>query len=359
MTTKNKKKKKRPSTTNSRNQNAVHSQIPRPSVTEYFAVTSVPVFPYGPAGSPNGGTGDYDITYVLGVPGADDVTTAGLDVEQLLMSGTSLIAGGSFVAQLVPTDGGEPSSAELLPNSSGRLARVRTSVSAKSFEEAETIASNLVMPLLSWLAFTTDTAVDAVALVMKERATSIIQIGATIAGRVKALPNIEAITSTELAPFLAAYREGMSSNSPLYQVLSFYKVLEGIKAHDTRRRRSKNGAVASPSPLAQALPSRAEELPFSEEMERAPFIPFLGKSFEQIANSVSDTIRNAIAHLSQGKDGVKVADSIEDVRVCRRISPVLRYMAHRVIEDELKLLQAESPVEANGATQSTAIHTDK
>lgn len=354
MTTKNRKKRKRPSTNNSRNQTPNSAQIPRPSVTEYFTLTSVPVFPYGPAGSPKGGEGDYDITYILGVPGADDVTTAGLDVEKLLKSGNSLIVGSSFVTQLVPPDGGEPSSAEVLPNSSGRLARVRISVSAKSFGEAETIASNRVMPLLSWLAFTTDTAVDAVALVMKERATNIIQIGATIAGRVKTLPGIEGTASTELAPFLSAYREGMSSNSPLYEALSFYKVLEGIKAHDTRRRRAMKGAMASPSPLAQVLPSRAEELPFSEEMERAPFIPFLGESFEQITNSVSDTIRNAIAHLSQGKDGVKVADSIEDVRVCRRISPVLRHMARRVIEDELKLLQTESPAEANGAARSTA-----
>ncbi|MEA5457309.1 hypothetical protein SPF06_21540 [Sinomonas sp. JGH33] len=345
MSSKRRRKKPDPRSRRTQN-NPPHAQVPRPSVTEYLTLTAVPVFPTGEAGPPQGGKGDYDTVHVLGIPGADNVKVAGIGVDDLLKSGNSLIAGSRFVASLVPVDGSESSTAEVVPNSSGRLAQIRTAVSAGSFEEAESISSNMILPLLSWLAFTTDTAVEAVATVLTERSTSIVRIGATVAGQVKAMTQIDAMSSTDLAPFLAAYREGLSSNSPLYQALSFYKVLEGVRAHDSRSRRSKAAPRTEPSPLAATLPTDPARLPFATDAEREPFSPYLGKTFEAIADSVRGTIRHAIAHLSQGTEGILTADSVDDVRACRRISPVLRYIAREAIEGELKILRARAEAQA-------------
>jgi hypothetical protein len=57
-------------------------------------------------------------------------------------------------------------------------------------------------------------------------------------------------------------------------------------------------------------------------------------SFAEIRDAVTDTIRNAVAHISPGMD-LRVADYAADVRACRAITPVLRYVARELIHDEL------------------------
>lgn len=65
-------------------------------------------------------------------------------------------------------------------------------------------------------------------------------------------------------------------------------------------------------------------------------------SFAEIRDTVTDTIRNAVAHISPGMD-LRIADYAADIRACRDITPVLRYVARELVHDELTGLASSGP----------------
>jgi hypothetical protein len=325
-------------------------ELPRPRVTEYNAITVVPVFADGDAGPPSGSPGSYDVVFVLGVPGVSGVATS-LDFDGMLAGGDSLLQGSGLQVELQSFDGSSSNVARILPNSQHRLARIHLTATADDFSTAENNAYDAVMPVLSWLAFEADTPVEVTAVLLTERSTQIRRFGATLAGAVQSAPELSGLIGPELRPFLAAYREGLNANSPLYQALSFYKVIEGVTTFHTKRTRAaaKGGGAIPPDPMAKQIPADAQDLIDMTEWARENFIPYLGKSFGDIKESVSDTIRNAIAHITPGRD-IRVADYLADIRSCREITPILRYMARELIRDELAALSASTPTaEASSA----------
>jgi hypothetical protein len=105
-------------------QQTTSAQLPRPRVTEFNAVTVVPVFPGGiEAGPPSGSAGSYDIVFVLGVPGVSSVTTS-LNFDGILAGGNSLLQGSGLQVDLESLDGQSLYAAWIVPNSQGRLAQV-------------------------------------------------------------------------------------------------------------------------------------------------------------------------------------------------------------------------------------------
>lgn len=322
----------------SRTREPVRAQIPRPRVTEYNVVTAVPVFPHGDAGEPSGSRGRYDILFVLGVPGVNGVATA-LDFDAMAARGDSLLEGSGLQIELATPEGSASNVVRIAPNKQGRLAQVRLTVTADSFAAAEKKSHDEVMPVLSRIAFEADAALEVTAVLMTEEATHIRSVGATVIGSVQPAPELEGLMTEELRPFLAAYREGLNSNSPLYQALSFYKVIEGVATFAVKRARAvSRGPQSTPGdPLARTIPADLSELPETTEWARAAFTPYLGKSFSDIKDSVSDTIRNAVAHLTPGRD-VRVADYLGDIHACREVLPILRYVARSVIREELTQL---------------------
>lgn len=315
-----------------------------PRVTEYNTVTAVPIFTDGDAGSPEGGPGQYDVIFVLGVPGVSGVTTS-LDFEATLARGDSLLAGHGLQVELEAQDGTASNVARITPNTRGRLAHVHLSVTADSFAAAEKEAHDEIMPVLSRLAFEADTALEVTAVLITEQTTQIRRLGATVIGEMQKAPELAELMTSELRPFLAAYREGLNSNSPMYQALSFYKVVEGVATFSGRRARAVGASRSAPDPLAKTIPSDVNDLLEKTEWARAVFTPYLGKTFDEIKSSVTNTIRNAVAHLTPGRD-VRVADYLDDIHACREVTPVLRYMARELIRAELAAIASASPPSA-------------
>jgi hypothetical protein len=316
-----------------------HGQIPRPRVTDYTAITMVPLSADGEEiGPPSGSPGSYDIVFILGVPGISSVATA-MNIDQLLVSGDSLLAGTRLQIELQTQDGNGNGTVEILPNGEGRLAQIRLSVSAAKFAAAEKEAHDAVMPVLSLLAFEADVPIEVTATVITERATLSRRVGATLVGAVQPAPEPSGWITAELRPFLAIYREGLNSNMPLYQALSFYKVIEGAKTFHTKRTRaaSRTRNTPPPDPLAEEIPADVKDLPATTDWGRDLFTPYLGKTFADIDTEVVGTIRNAIAHLTPGSSGLnsRVADYLDDIHACQKVTPILRYVARRLIQGEL------------------------
>lgn len=261
-------------------------------MTEFAAVAVVPALP-GTADKPAGSQGLYDIAFVLGVPGVSSVTTS-LDFDAIAAGGDSLLQGSGLHVQLESSDGQSLHAARIVPNRSGRLAQIRLTVTADDFSSAENEAFDAVMPTLSRIAFQADTPLEVTAISLTERATQTRQLRTTLVGAVQPAPEIAETTTPELRMFLAAYREGLNGNSPLYQALSFYKILEGATKFHTNRVRAakKRGEAAPADPMARQIPVDPDGLADVTVWSRGNFMPYLGKSFAEIRDAVTDTIRH-------------------------------------------------------------------
>lgn len=200
------------------------------------------------------------------------------------------------------------------------------------------------MPTLSRIAFQADTPLEVTAISLTERATQTRQLRTTLAGAVQPAPEIAETTTPELRMFLAAYREGLNGNSRLYQALSFYKILEAATKFHTNRVRAakKRGEATSADPMARQIPVDPDGLADVTVWSRDNFMPYLRKSFAEIRDAVTDTIRNAVAHISPNMD-LRIADYAADIQACRTITPVLRYMARDLIHEELASLSGADP----------------
>ncbi|MFY9650459.1 methylamine utilization protein MauJ [Trebonia sp.] len=220
--------------------------------------------------------------------------TTSLDFDAIAAGGDSLLQGSGLHVQLESSDGHSLHAARIVPNRSGRLAQIRLTVTADDFSSAENEAFDAVMPTLSRIAFQADTPLEVTAISLTERATQTRQLRTTLVGAVQPAPEIAETTTPELRMFLAAYREGLNGNSPLYQALSFYKILEGAtKFHaNTVRAAKKRGEAAPADPMARQIPVDPDGLADVTVWSRGNFMPYLGKSFAEIRDAVTDTIRH-------------------------------------------------------------------
>jgi hypothetical protein len=259
-----------------------------------------------------------------------------VNVDDWSNSGDSLLASSGLTLDLIAEDGSTLGNARFAPNREGRLARAHLTVRADNFAGAEQHAHDAVMPVLSWFAFEANVAVEVVATAITEQATSTRQVSARMMGRVQAATEPSGWSTSELRPFLAAYREGLNSTSPLYQAISFYRIIEGAKAFHKRRTReaTRSGSPLPADPLTQAIPSDPADVSGLAGWTEPLFTPYLGQTFGEVDQAVKNTIRDASAHLAP--DFHRVSDYLEDVRACRAVVPVLRHIARELIRNELQ-----------------------
>jgi hypothetical protein len=286
-----------------------------------------------PPGGPRGSEGIYDVTFVLGVPGVSSVATS-FDVPAMLESGDSLIASGDLQVALRTPDGSSASTWFFRTNEHGRLGKAEIFLQVGGFADAEREAYNQIMPQLSRLAVAANVGIDVPAIVIRERATETLRVGANLVGAVRTVSESAGLMTPDVAPLLATYREGLNSTAPLYQALSFFKVAEGVTTFHTKRVREakRQGQPPPDDPVDMRIPGKLDDVP--DQSSRDAFSDYLGATFGQVKEAFADVIRNAVAHLTPGRD-VRVADRLEDIEACRRAIPVLRYVAREMILKEL------------------------
>lgn len=146
-------------------------QLERPETNELRVLTIVPIYAESDSRSrlepnPAGGTGRYEVIFVLGTPGSDTFHES-LDLSALESSGDSLIVTGrSDVAEvrveLIPADHGMSQLPEIRirTNKQGALAQARVSVEAQDFDSAQRLAYEVVAPLFSRWSFELDVAIE-------------------------------------------------------------------------------------------------------------------------------------------------------------------------------------------------------
>jgi len=309
-------------------------QTGRPLTTQRLEYTVVPVFPpsdprHNLSNGPIGSSGTYAITYSLAVPGTS-VNQTEADFDALEESGDSLLSVTTGEPELVFTLGRDDSLQVVAAtvNANGRLGTLRHDVLAADFHSAAHTSYDQIMPLLSRWAFDHDAPITVSGVELLEVATDARKLIATFVGAVKRFSASSSYEcSYEAKQALASYREGLSSSEPLYQALSYFKVIEMVfNVRAAERARSKKEHLPTLHP-SEKFPTSTEFLhPFDKEMYGGYFAPYFGKKFTAVRDDLKGSLRNSIAHLDPGRDPFGV-DTYDDLLTVERNLPVLRYMA--------------------------------
>lgn len=310
----------------------VHVVVPHPPLESPLAR-----IPRSAEGSP----GIYLITFVLSVPG-QKVFQDSLNFSQLREAGDSLLYFPKGIREIKIQVSARKGFAEItfLKNKKGAISHAVTRIHAQSFQDANRNAYDIVVPTLSRLSFKFDIPLDVIGFEVLEEKTSTTLYSYGLLGRPTWFSDLQEFSSQlEHTRFFSAYREALNSTNVFYQALSFYKVVEGVLANRVRRMRANNSFTKGDVGFlpAEVFPSAMADIS-SDEMTVGEFNIHLAKSFKDVHEHYRDLIRNAIAHLSQ-LDGVIDADSYDDISTCERAIPVLRFMARRMLQNDLDSIE--------------------
>ncbi|MCZ9884738.1 hypothetical protein NFJ07_23420 [Arthrobacter sp. B2a2-09] len=303
--------------------------------------TVVPEFPEPDPRSklgngPTGSAGDYIVVYRLGVPGVQTVSSE-FNFGTLESTGDSLIEAPSDAAQLVvelmaAPDAPTSQTLTLGVNREHRLSSVTVRCNAKNFEGAAALAHDLVMPILSQLAFNHEVAITTTGREILEIATEARQLSQIAVGAVKGMTSGLWASTPEQRRLLSSYREGLSSSEPLYQALSFYKVIEGVLTMRTIEDADLRARGETPNRESERIPQDITAVlhPYDSVLLSEAFAPYLGRKFADVRDDLRESLRNNISHMdfSAAPFG---ADSYGDVMAVLRSLPVLRYMARTLL----------------------------
>jgi len=269
------------------------------------------------------------------------MTHDSVSFEELKRSGDSLLEVAPDVTTLrleLLAEPGDSATREMTVevNEHHRLRSITFEVEADSFESAVRETYNLVMPILSRWAFVHDVAITIAGVEVHELGTDARQWRLTMAGAVKRFSDPSASSTPQDRRLLEAYREGLSSTEPLYQALSYFKVIEGVWSLRMQRRAAAvaNGGQPPREPGERVPLDSIEFLHGGEAMYADAHRPYLGKKFTQVREQLRDSLRNSIAHLDFDRDPFGV-DTHDDVVAAEQALPILRYMARILLSSEL------------------------
>jgi hypothetical protein len=238
--------------------------IPRSSIN--------PDHPFNKA-TPAGSVGTYRVVFFLQRPGY------ALYKENQYAFETSGVKGDSHLAIRPPALTGEIGDQILIdaetdegefrftasPNDEGCIGNIVTVITANSYLDAERRAYRALAPTLSHWATYFDTPVVIARIEMKEMQYGSMQMKIVTGHDIRPyyLPVSDKPLSVELRAFESYYREGVNSNSPTYQYLCFFKILEGVRANRLRAARARKKAglpdlIHAPT-LAERVPSQPGE----------------------------------------------------------------------------------------------------
>lgn len=198
---------------------------------------------------------------------------------------------------------------------------IAENVKALNFQDAQTKAYTALAPTLSRISLLLDVPLHISKTVITELFTNNHMSSVTLPYLEKTAPNFDNYQlHTEASKFASLYREALSNNSPNYQFLCFYKIIEGIREIRSKIIEKENQEI-----LARGeKPIRGVVLIPSESQEKVNWLNFCftpqnwsdlaliqvfpsevaGRKLNSVieSNSNLDRVRNRIAHATGIRD---------------------------------------------------------
>jgi hypothetical protein len=240
-------------------------------------------------------------------------------------------------------------------NNDGCLAKiVAESISAEDFHNAEEKAWNALSPILSTLSVHLDVPVNVYQVDMVEHLTGALMGRFTPRHRVVGLQVSSLLRgSSDFRFYASLYRESMNTNSPLYQFLCLFKIIEGIAARRKRierEKRQRGESSDSMSPLEEVVPADPSgwktwldgiypptaRLAWHQRDFDAIFVADArGADFGTVVKDFLRPIRNKIAHglVDGGESGYSI-DEAESLHSVNRWLPLTKCIVRYSLRNE-------------------------
>jgi hypothetical protein len=241
----------------------------------------------------------------------------------------------------------------------GRLGKVSVELPAASFHEAETIALDAAFPFLSGLAFNLDIPLRVAQMDVTQLSTGNSSMTYTCPYIEVVPPGGEYFNSPYIQSLLSLYREGINSNSPNYQFLCWYKIVEGINV----KREPEVAQLKAPLPLKYPERLERDGIEQRKRLEEAfPFIKLCGTTdaawddlvpaevrdwkFNRVRAQKLEPLRNRIAHMiSEASGDLSLSpDSRENASQVNKWISVLRFIARVMVMNEIARIPQPPPV---------------
>jgi len=326
-------------------------------------LTVVPVFPEGDPRNtehPDGSPGQYKVTFILNRPGFSLLPEYQISF-QAAVEGDSHIALTKPVATRRPedvatikidanTEEGQHLAFVGRPNSQGFLARLETHVEASNFVEAEKAAHRALAPLLSNFSAQLDVPMRVFQMETVQLATGSTRIATNRPFPPTPLLVVKQGQATQdFRACVALYREALNSDSPIYQFLCFYKIIEALLA--LRRRIAVVMKAAGETPLRynEIVPARPSEIrvwldslylapPKWDSLDLESMIPVeaQGKRASRVIDEYLRPLRVDVAHAlfsEQGEITLSADELLHFWRVTKWL-PVTRCLARLMLKNE-------------------------
>lgn len=320
------------------------------SPPRFTTTKTITIFPQFQLGHPangaardgSGANGDYQVTFVLGIPGFWNARPD--QGVPIIDQGDSLIAVEPQITSLQlnvadPDNPDTPRRATIAINENHHLKYIRTTVSADGFRSAHRLAHDIIMPTISRLAYVHDVAIDVIATEIVDLTSHAFSVVMKYSGAVQQFSDVRGHSSERQERLLSAYRHGISSTEPAFQALSFFRVIEACY-------RLRGDRIAETKERGERPNEPSEEFPVSfgeiarigyEDSDEPAFSQYLGMKFTRVRDTLNSRVRNLLAHLDVSRE-ILHPDDLDNANEVETVVPVLHYMARILLSAELQHL---------------------
>ena len=237
------------------------------------------------------------------------------------------------------------------PNEKGLLGKISIeSLQAENYVDAERKAYHALMPGLSNFSFLFDIPMNIYSISITEISTHNGSFEVLTPYREMPLvPHKIGEPNDEYLKYASFYREALNSNSPNYQFLCYYKIIEGIKSRQKQAIKiAKERGNTVPQNTNLKIPASKEEQKnwlnsififpreWNEFTLACIFIrEAIGNKVKNIIGNDLREIRNKIAHAVLNKGTLTLSiDKIVDIQLVNKWIPLTKYIARYVMLKE-------------------------
>lgn len=275
---------------------------------------------------PSGTKGKYKVSFILSRPNHAPVD------EKMISFDIDKVTGDSHLFLGSPDDSRMEVKLSLLeedfifygyPNEKGYLHKIEIEeIEATSFKNATLKAHNALSSALSRFSLLLNIPLHIYQTLVVENSTQNLMTNINLPFSEIQFQNIgELPADKNFAKYASLYREALNSNSPNYQYLCFYKIIEGL-----RKTRDEKNRIENQSYLAKG------EKPPSKEVER---IPDTAEGQKSWLNALFRPLKWSSLALEQIFPKEAVGRKINDlINPSKELDTVRNKIAHAVMRDE-------------------------
>ena len=315
---------------------------------------------------PSGGApGMYEVTFVLKRPGFPLVGERQVSFSSGLLGDSHLAIcppayappGGEDVDRILLQSNGDDGQIEFIgtANQGGFLGKLTSRpIRAHDRFQAEEITFRALAPSLSEFSLQLDIPLEIAQIETKDLSTESCQV--TITVPFFDVPMIVAPfsrTEPEFRGVASLYREALNSNSPVYQFLCLFKIIEALKARRKKLHRAAKAANLNQTPTpSETFPTAYLDIRnwldalfyVRPEWSLAALnsaVPFevRGRSFDEVIASQLNPLRVNIAHAlfeDSGRELTISYDELPDTRKIARLVPMVKCIVRRMMKTDFR-----------------------